>query len=76
VVIDVFSRLIAGIGVSLEGPSRLGAMPALENATADKVAFCAEYSVSIAEDVRPSHHLPEAILAIEANSKDTTPTVW
>lgn len=63
VVIDVFSRLITGIGVSLEGPSWLGAMLALENATVDKVAFCAEYGVSITEDEWPSHHLPEAILA-------------
>jgi len=63
VVIDVFSRLIAGIGVSLEGPSWLAAMLALENATLDKVAYCAEYGISITEDEWPSHHLPEAILA-------------
>jgi hypothetical protein len=63
VVIDVFSRLITGIGVSLEGPSWLSAMLALENATMDKVAFCAEYGISIAEKDWPSHHFPEAILA-------------
>jgi putative transposase len=63
VVIDVFSRLIAGLGVSLEGPSWLSAMLALENATLDKVAFCAEYGISITEDEWPSHHLPEALLA-------------
>lgn len=62
-VIDVFSRLITGIGVGLEGPSWLSAMLALENGTADKVAFCAEYGISITEDEWPSHHLPEAILA-------------
>lgn len=38
-VVDVFSRLIAGLSVSLEGPSWLGAMLALENATTDKVAL-------------------------------------
>ncbi len=63
VVIDVFSRLIAGIGVHLEGPSWLGAMLALENATRDKVAFCAEYGIAITADEWPSQHLPEAILA-------------
>ncbi|MBW4573588.1 MAG: hypothetical protein KME31_38255 [Tolypothrix carrinoi HA7290-LM1] len=39
-VIDVFSRLIVGFIVTLEPPSWLGAMLALENATADKVFFC------------------------------------
>ncbi len=63
VVIDVFSRLITGIGISLEGPSWLGAMLALENTTLNKVAFCAEYGISITEDEWPSHHWPEAILA-------------
>lgn len=62
VVIDVFSRLIAGFSVSLEGPSWLGAMLALENTTADKVAFCAEYGITITEDEWPSHYLPEKIL--------------
>jgi len=63
VVIDVFSRLIAGIGVHLEGPSWLGAMLALENATRDKMAFCAEYGIAITAAEWPSQHLPEAILA-------------
>lgn len=62
-VIDVFSRLITGFSVSLEGPSWLGAMLALENATADKVAFCAEYGSQINTADWPSCHLPEAILA-------------
>jgi hypothetical protein len=38
-------------------------MLALENATMNKVAFCAEYGIVITEDEWPSHHLPEAILA-------------
>ncbi|MGF1535390.1 MAG: Mu transposase C-terminal domain-containing protein [Elainellaceae cyanobacterium] len=63
VVIDVFSRLIAGISVSLEGPSWLGAMAALENTAQDKVAFCQEYGIEITEEDWPSHHIPEAILA-------------
>lgn len=61
--VDVFSRAFTGIAVSLEGPSWLGAMLALDNATADKVAFCAEYGVSITEDEWPCRHLPEGILA-------------
>ena len=62
-IMDVFSRLIAGMSVSLEGPSWLSAMLALENATMNKVAFCAEYGISITEDEWPSYYLPEAILA-------------
>lgn len=62
-VIDVFSRLIVGFAVTLEAPSWLGAMLALENATADKVEFCARYGIEITEAEWPSHHLPEAILA-------------
>ncbi|MBD2226973.1 Mu transposase C-terminal domain-containing protein [Calothrix anomala] len=62
-VIDTFSRLIVGFSVSLEGPSWLGAMLALENVATDKVAFCKEYDIDINESDWPSHHLPEAILA-------------
>lgn len=62
-IVDVFSRLIVGFSVSLEGPSWLGAMLALENAAADKVPFCQEYGVEITESQWPAHHLPEAILA-------------
>ncbi|MBW4522821.1 MAG: transposase family protein [Scytolyngbya sp. HA4215-MV1] len=63
VLIDVFSRMITGLSVSLEGPSWLGAMQALENAAIDKVAFCQEYGVEIAEEDWPCRHLPEVILA-------------
>lgn len=62
VVIDVFSRMIAGIYVGLEGPSWLGAMTALANAAADKVKFCREYGIEITEEDWPVHHLPDAIL--------------
>ncbi len=61
--VDVFSHAFAGIAVLLEGPSWLGAMLALDNATTDKVAFCAEYGISITEDEWPCRHLPEGILA-------------
>lgn len=62
-IIDTFSRLITGFNVSLEGPSWLGAMLALENASADKVAFCQDYDIQIDVEDWPSHHLPEKILA-------------
>jgi len=46
VIIDVFSRMIVGVYVGLEGPSWTGAMMALANAATDKVKFCrAGYSL-------------------------------
>jgi putative transposase len=62
-VIDVFSRLIAGVSVTLENPSFVSAMLALENATCDKVKFCARHNISITEFEWPSHHLPETLCA-------------
>jgi hypothetical protein len=62
-IIDLFSRLIVGLSVALEGPSWLGAMLALENAVTDKVALCAEYDISIDYDDWPTQYLPEALMA-------------
>src|SRR5258708_6855263 len=62
-IIDLFSRLIVGLSVTLEGPSWVGAMLALENAVTNKVAFCAEYGISIDAADWPINHLPEAIMA-------------
>jgi len=42
-IIDVFSRLVTGIYVGLEGPSWIGAMMALDNMLEDKVDFCKRY---------------------------------
>jgi len=62
-IIDLFSRLIVGLSIALEGPSWLGAMLALENSVMDKVAFCADYDISIEYSDWPTHHLPEALMA-------------
>jgi hypothetical protein len=62
VVIDVFSRMVVGVYVGLEGPSWIGAMMALANAAADKVEFCREYGVEITQEEWLCHHLPDAIL--------------
>lgn len=62
IVIDVFSRMITGVYVGLEGPSWLGMMMALVNAATDKVKFCAEYGIEIKEEEWLAHHLPDAIL--------------
>lgn len=62
-IVDVYSRIVTGIYVGLEGPSWLGAMMALDNMVADKVEFCKQYDIDITEEQWPTHHLPEIIIA-------------
>lgn len=62
-IIDVYSRLITGIYVGLEGPSWLGAMMALDNMITDKVVFCEGYGIKISEELWPAKHLPDIIIA-------------
>jgi putative transposase len=61
--IDVFSNALAGYAITLEGPSWLGAMLALDNVVMDKVAHCTEYGIEINEGEWPCHSLPDAIIA-------------
>ncbi|MDD2336635.1 MAG: Mu transposase C-terminal domain-containing protein [Geobacteraceae bacterium] len=56
--IDVFSRLITGIHVGLEGPNWIMAMMALSNAMTDKVSFCAKYDIAITCEAWPCCYLP------------------
>lgn len=62
-VVDVYSRLMTGIYVGLEGPSWIGAMMALDNMITDKQGFCARYGIYIGEEQWPAHHLPGIIIA-------------
>lgn len=62
-VIDVFSRMVTGIYIGLEGPSWIGAMMALANASMDKVKFCSEFDIHITENEWPVYYLPETIIA-------------
>ena len=61
-ILDVFSRMVVGMSVGLEGPSWIGAATAIANMAADKVAYCREYGVEITEDEWPCHHIPSALL--------------
>lgn len=63
IVMDVYSRLIVGIYVGLEGPSWMGAMMALANVAEDKVSFCKKYGFSITEEEWPCREMPYEILA-------------
>ncbi|MFJ7408238.1 MULTISPECIES: Mu transposase C-terminal domain-containing protein [unclassified Lysinibacillus] len=62
-VVDVYSRLMTGIYVGLEGPSWIGAMMALDNMITEKQGFCARYGIDIGEGQWPAHHLPGIIIA-------------
>ncbi len=62
-ILDVYSRIITGLYVGLEGPSWVGAMMALDNMVADKVEFCKQYGIDITSEQWPTHHLPEIIIA-------------
>lgn len=62
-VMDVYSRMVVGIHIGLEGPSWMGAMMALANTVTDKVKFCAEYGIDITKEEWPSEHLPDVLLA-------------
>ncbi len=63
VVIDVFSRMIVGITVLLEGPSWYGAMQALDNVVENKVTFCAKHGITIQPKDWAVSSFPEVILA-------------
>ncbi len=63
IVIDVYSRMITGLYVGLEGPSWLGAMMALDNVVADKVEFCMQHGIEIGATDWPNSYLPETIIA-------------
>lgn len=61
IVVDVFSRLITGFAVTLEGPNWAGAKLALENAFTDKVAYCKQFGIDISEDDWPAKGKWEAL---------------
>ncbi|MBT2653241.1 Mu transposase C-terminal domain-containing protein [Oceanobacillus sp. ISL-73] len=63
IIIDVFSRMVVGMYVGLEGPSWAGAMLALENVVANKKDYCEEFGIEIKEEDWPCKHLPEVLLA-------------
>lgn len=62
-VMDVFSRMVVGMYVGLEGPSWAGAMMSMTNVIANKKEYCAQYDIEINNEDWPSRHLPEILLA-------------
>jgi hypothetical protein len=62
VVVDVFSRMVVGLYVGIEGPSWVTAMMALANAASDKVEYCAKYGIEIEDADWPCKALPAVLL--------------
>ena len=62
-VIDVFSRMVAGFYVGFENPSYVAALQALNMAMINKAAFCKKFGFDIEDHDWPVVGLPDAILA-------------
>ncbi|MCA0952144.1 Mu transposase C-terminal domain-containing protein [Shewanella chilikensis] len=62
-VIDVFSRMIAGFYIGFENASYAAAMQALLMSATDKRSYCKELGFEIESEDWPSLGLPDAILA-------------
>lgn len=63
VVVDVFSRMVAGFYIGLENPSYVTAMSALATSMSDKCELCARYGAEITPEQWPTVGVPDAILA-------------
>lgn len=62
IVIDVFSRMIVGLYIGLEGPSWVGAMMALANAAEPKVEYCRRFGIEIEQGDWPCEAMPDRLL--------------
>ncbi len=60
-ILDECSELIAGIAFSLSERDQMGLLLAIQNATADKVQFCAQHGITITPDSWPVAHLPREL---------------
>lgn len=63
IVIDVFSRMIAGFYIGFDNPSYVVAMQAVVNACIDKTNICTQIGVDVSLDEWPCIGLPDVILA-------------
>lgn len=60
--VDVFSRLITGLHVCLEGPNWSGISTLIYNCMEDKVSYCKQFGIDISNDIWPVAGLPEVFL--------------
>lgn len=59
IVMDIFSRMVAGFHASLSPASVIEQMVAIENAATNKVDFCKQYGIEIEESDWPCINLPQ-----------------
>lgn len=62
-VVDVFSRMVAGFYIGFENPSYVTSVQAIKTAVCDKTAICKSFDIDISIEDWPCIGLPEAILA-------------
>ncbi|MBM7073499.1 DDE-type integrase/transposase/recombinase [Shewanella sp. 202IG2-18] len=62
-VIDVFSRMVAGFYIGFDNPSFPVAMKALISSFSSKVETCARYDIDISEEQWPCLGIPDVLLA-------------
>lgn len=63
IVIDVFSKMITGLLVTLENPSYVAGTLALANTLMPKIDFCAQYGITICSQEWPSQQLCQTLVA-------------
>jgi len=61
-VVDVHTRLIAGVHICLEPESWVQSAQGMSNAFLPKAEFCRRFYVDITEDMWPCQHLPRAMI--------------
>ena len=61
VIIDVFSRMVVGLHISLKGPSWEEASSAIANAIFDKVSYCSKYKIDIRNEEWPAQGIMSSL---------------
>ena len=62
-IVDVASRMIVGLHISMEYASWKAARQALFNACMSKVEYCGRYGISITDQDWPSQGMPAVLMA-------------
>ncbi|MDY0236318.1 MAG: Mu transposase C-terminal domain-containing protein [Gudongella sp.] len=70
-VLDVFTRMVCGVHISLGSASYINAAMALLNSATDKKKFCSEYDIDIISQEWPAKHICKRILADRGELEST-----
>jgi putative transposase len=75
-VMDVWSRMIVGVHVTLDPPSFEGVALVLENVVTPKDAFCARHGLKIDGDMWPCQHFPSIGFVADHGSDYMKAVAW